>query len=69
MKMSVCEAYSTHTPSGQCDTGDVIQMEECAAYISRPAEKKQWKQQETCMMILIILIFNRTLIVWHLECV
>ena len=31
--MSVCEAYSTHTPSGQRDTGDVIQMEECAAYV------------------------------------
>ena len=41
MKMSACEAYSTHTPSGQCDTGDVIQMKECAAYISRPVEKKQ----------------------------
>ena len=39
--MSACEAYSTHTPSGQCDTGDVIQMKECAAYISRPVEKKQ----------------------------
>ena len=39
--MSTCEAYSTHTPSGQRDTGDVIPMKECAAYISHPAEKKQ----------------------------
>ena len=33
--MSVCEAYST--PIVQHDTGDVIQMTECAAYISHPA--------------------------------
>ena len=45
MKMSVCEAYST---SGrQCDhAGDVIQMTECAAYISHPAERKQQQQQD-----------------------
>ena len=40
--MSVCEAYST--PIVQHDTGDVIQMTECAAYISHPAVGKH--QQE-----------------------
>ena len=44
--MSVCEAYSTHTPSGQHDTGDVIQMTECAAYISHPAVRKNQREHD-----------------------
>ena len=44
--MSVCEAYSTHTPSGQRDTGDVIQMTECAAYISHPAVGKNQQEHD-----------------------
>ena len=46
--MSMCEAYSTHTPSGQRDTGDVIQLQmtECAAYISHPAERKDQQEHD-----------------------
>ena len=42
--MSVCEAYST--PSVQRDTGDVIQMTECAAYISHPAVGKNQQEHD-----------------------
>ena len=56
--MSVCEAYST--PSGQRDTGDVIQMTECAAYISHPAVRKNQQEHDP-----VYIEFNRTLKIHH----
>ena len=52
MKMSMCEAYSTHNPSGQCDTGDVIQMTECAAYISHPAKRKHQQEHDSDYIVI-----------------
>ena len=54
--MSVCEAYST--PIVQHDTGDVIQMTECAAYISHPAVGKHQQERHD-------LFINRTLKIHH----